>query len=91
MFNIRTEFKTILLFAIYFTTAFILNKIDRGGPCAPGLGGLLLIFSIPLSIIYLLILIFKLYKSQEKEYQNSIFILITIWILLFVISKYTNL
>jgi len=88
MINLRTEYKTLLFYGIYFTIAFIFDKIDRGGPCTAGMGGVLFLLSIPISLIYALVLIYKLYKFGDKEYQNSIFILTGIWILLFVILKY---
>ncbi|SMO81534.1 hypothetical protein SAMN06265349_104352 [Flavobacterium resistens] len=86
--NLRTEYKTLLFYSIYFITTFIFDKIDRGGPCTPGMGGILFLLSIPISLIYVFVLIYKLYKFGEKQYQNSIFIITAIWILIFFILKY---
>lgn len=90
MMNIRPEIKTIVFFILYLTTAFILEKISPSGVCTPGLGFLLFLLSIPVSIVYSLILFIKYYRSQNKEYLNSIYIISGIWILLFIVLSFTN-
>ena len=90
MINIRPEFKTILFFVIYFSTAFILEKTSPSGVCTPGPGKNLIMLSIPVSIIYTLILFFKYYKSQNKEYLNSIYLISGIWILIFITLNFNN-
>ncbi|STO14097.1 hypothetical protein [Flavobacterium hibernum] len=87
MTNIRTEIKTLVFFVAYFATVFICTKLDPGGPCTPGMGGALLFLSIPISLIYLIILFYKLYKSEDRQYLNSIYILTGIWILFFFLLK----
>lgn len=90
MISIRPELKTLLFFILYFTTAFILEKTSPSGVCTPGPGFLLFMLSIPVSIIYTLILFFKYYRSKDKEYLNSIYIISGIWILLFIILNFNN-
>jgi len=90
MTNIRTELKTLLFFILYFATAFIAEKTSPSGVCTPGFGFLLFILSIPISIIYSLVLFIKYYKSQNKEYLNSIYIISGIWILIFLALNLNN-
>ena len=90
MLNIRTELKTILFFILYFTIAFISDKTSPSGVCTPGTGFLLFMLSVPISIIYTLILFFKYYKSQNEEYLYSVYIISGMWVLIFLILNYTN-
>jgi len=73
MTNIRPEIKTILFFIFYFVLAFIAEKTSPSGVCTPGFGFLLFLLSIPVSIIYSLILFFKYHKSENKQYLNSVY------------------
>jgi len=90
MINIRTEFKTLIFFILYFTIAFITDKTNPSGVCAPGPGFLLFMLSVPISIIYTLILFFKYYKSKNEEYLNSVYIISGMWVLIFLILNYNN-
>ncbi|MBB4801254.1 multisubunit Na+/H+ antiporter MnhB subunit [Flavobacterium nitrogenifigens] len=90
MFNIRTEIKTILFFILYFIAVFIAEKAAPSGVCTPGGGFLLFLLSIPTSIILSLILLFKYYRSKEKRYLNSIYIISGIWVILFLFLNFTN-
>ncbi|PBJ06662.1 hypothetical protein BSF42_41190 [Flavobacterium sp. ACN6] len=87
MLNIRSEYKTLFFFITYFIITFICTKIDPGGPCAPGTGAFLFFLAIPISVIYTLALFYKLYKSEDKQYLNSIYTLAGLWILLFLLLK----
>ncbi|QOG03528.1 hypothetical protein [Flavobacterium sp. MDT1-60] len=87
MINIRSEYKTIFFFTVYFIITFIYAEIDPGGPCAPGMGAVLFLLAIPISIIYTIALFYKLYKSEEKQYLYSIFTLAGLWVLLFILLK----
>lgn len=86
--KIRPELKTTFFFIGYFITAFLLNKISPSGPCTPGLGAALFLLLIPISIIYTIVLLINYYKSQNKEYLNSIVIVSGIWLLFFILAKY---
>lgn len=90
MINIRPELKTLLFFILYFIIAFTFEKTSPSGVCTPGPGFLLFMLSIPVSIIYTIVLFIKYYKSQNKEYLNSIYIVSVIWILLFIILNFNN-
>jgi uncharacterized membrane protein len=72
--KINPEFKTILFYILYFSIAFVAKIIDKGGPCAPGLGDVLILLSIPVSIIYFLILVYKNYRYENNLYLKSIYI-----------------
>ncbi|MDR7209746.1 hypothetical protein J2W48_001684 [Flavobacterium piscis] len=88
MINIRPELKTILFFIGYFIIAYLCDKISPSGPCAPGIGAFLFLLSIPISIIYTLILFFKYYKSQNKEYLNCVYIISGLWVIFFIILNF---
>lgn len=90
MINIRIELKTILFFIVYFSAAFILEKTSPSGVCTPGPGFLLFILSVPISIIYTLVLFFKYRKSQNEEYLKSVYIISGMWVLIFLILNYNN-
>jgi hypothetical protein len=90
MLNIRSELKTILFFILYFTTAFIFEKTSPSGVCTPGPGFLLFMLSVPISIIYTLILFFKYYRFKDKEYLNSIYIVSGMWVLIFIVLNFNN-
>ena len=90
MISIRPELKTLLFFITYFTIAFIFEKISPSGVCTPGLGFLLFMLSIPVSITYTLILFFKYHRSQNKEYLNSIYLISGIWVLIFITLNFNN-
>jgi len=90
MTNIRPEIKTILFFIFYFAIAFIGEKTSPSGVCTPGAGFLLFLLSIPVSIIYSSILYYKYYKSENKQYLNSIYIISGIWVLLFISLSFSN-
>jgi hypothetical protein len=85
MLNIRPELKTVIFFIVYFIIATISEKVSPSGVCTPGPGAALLILSVPISIIYALILLFRYYKSQNKQYLNSIYIIAGMWVLFFLI------
>jgi len=85
--RIRYEFKLILFFIIYLTLAFIFTKIDQSGLCTPGIGAMLFLLLIPISVIYSVILIFKLYKTENTEYLNSLYILAGVWLIIFTLIK----
>ncbi|PIF70142.1 hypothetical protein [Flavobacterium sp. 2] len=87
MLHIRSEYKTIFFFIVYFSITFIYTKIDAGGPCAPGMGAFLFLLAIPISIIYTIVLFYKLYKSEENQYLYSIYTLAGLWALLFVLLQ----
>jgi len=88
--NSRPETKTIVFFIFYFTIAYIGEKTSPSGVCTPGAGFLLFLLSIPVSIIYSSILYYKYYKSGNKQYLNSIYIISGIWALLFIILSFSN-
>lgn len=90
MINIRTELKTILFFLLYFTVAFIFDKTSPSGVCTPGPGFVLFMLSVPISIIYTLILFIKFHRSQNKEYLNSIYLISGIWIFIFIILNFNT-
>lgn len=90
MLNIRSELKTILFFIVYFTAAFIFEKTSPSGVCTPGPGFLLFMLSVPISIIYTLILFFKYYRFKDKEYLNSIYIVSGMWVLIFIVLNFNN-
>jgi len=90
MVKIRSEFKTTLFFILYFIIAAICNEISPSGPCTPGLGAFLFLLSIPISIIYSLILFFKYYKSENKQYLHGVYIISLMWILIFLILNFNN-
>jgi hypothetical protein len=90
MLTIRSELKTILFFIVYFTAAFILEKTSPSGVCTPGPGFLLFMLSVPISIIYTLILFFKYYRFKDKEYLNSIYIVSGMWVLIFIVLNFNN-
>jgi len=90
MINIRPELKTILFFIGYFIIANICDKMSPSGPCTPGVGALLFLLSIPVSIIYTLILFIKYYKSQNQEYLNSVYIVSGLWVVFFIILNFNN-
>lgn len=90
MTNIRPEIKTIVFFISYFILALIGEKMSPSGVCTPGLGFLLFLLAIPISIIYSLILFFKYHKTENKQYLNSVFIISGIWVLLFIFLNFNN-
>jgi energy-coupling factor transporter transmembrane protein EcfT len=88
--TIKPEIKTILFFAIYALLTYISEKAAPSGVCTPGAGFLLFLLSIPISIIYSLVLFYKYNKSENKEYLNCIYIVSGIWVLLFLILRYAH-
>jgi multisubunit Na+/H+ antiporter MnhB subunit len=88
--SIRPEIKTVLFFIAYFIMAFIAEIVSPSGVCTPGFGFLLFILSIPVSIIYSLVLYFKYNKSENKQYLNCIYIISGIWVILFLILNFNN-
>ncbi|KFF04920.1 hypothetical protein [Flavobacterium reichenbachii] len=88
--SIRPEIKTIIFFIAYFITAIISEKVSPSGVCTPGAGFLLFMLSIPISIIYSLILYFKYNRSENKQYLNCIYIISGFWIILFLIFSFNN-
>ena len=90
MISIRPELKTLIFFTTYFTIALIFEKTSPSGVCTPGLGFVLFMLSIPVSIIYTLILFFKYHRSQNKEYLNSIYLISGIWVLIFITLNFNN-
>jgi hypothetical protein len=90
MINIRSEYKTILFFLSFIAIIYFVESIQTGSPHGPGISTILFLLLIPISIIYTLILFFKYYKSENKQYLNSIYIISGIWILIFLFFNYYN-
>ena len=90
MLNIRAEYKTLLFFIVYYVMAILAEKSAPSGPCTPGTGFFLFLLSIPLGIILALIFLFKYYKSENKEYVNSFYIILAIWATIFLIGYYND-
>jgi hypothetical protein len=86
----KPEHKTALFFIGYFLIAFILEKVFPSGAHAPGVGILLFLLSIPISVIYSLILYFKYNKTEDKQYLNCIFIVSGIWMLIFLLLYFSR-
>lgn len=62
--KIKLIIPTLLFYTVAFATLFILNKVDPGGPCVPGLGALCLLLLIPVSIG---LLIKNIYTAIKKD------------------------
>jgi len=90
MTTIKPEIKTIIFFIVYFAIASICHNVNPGGPCTPAFGAVLFLLSIPISIIYLLILLFQLHKDESRQYLNCIYILLGIWGLIFLFLSFSN-
>ncbi len=88
--TIKPEIKTILFFALYSILTYLAEKAAPSGVCNPGAGFLLFLLSIPISIIYTLVLYYKYSRSENKEYLNCIYIISGIWVILFLILKYAH-
>lgn len=71
---------TIVFYIVGFALVFILNKIDRGGPCNPGSG---LIALLLLAIISFGLLIANIYKILKygKLYASILLIHFIVWTL----------
>ncbi|MCP2027992.1 glucan phosphoethanolaminetransferase (alkaline phosphatase superfamily) [Flavobacterium sp. HSC-32F16] len=89
MTNIRPEIKTLLFFAAYFI-AFILIKTfqPHGSPHAPNISDIFFLLSIPASIIYSLFLLYKFFKSGNRNYVNAIFVVTALWVIFYNLLKY---
>ncbi|WP_343698207.1 hypothetical protein, partial [Flavobacterium sp.] len=90
MIKLRTEFKTLLFFTVYILVSILGEKSAPSGPCTSGAGFLLFLLLIPVSIIMALIFLFKYYKSENKEYVNSFYIILVIWTIIFLFGYFND-
>lgn len=87
--DIRPEIKTVLFFIAYFIL-FILIKTFQptGSPHGPNISDIFFLLSIPTSIIYSIVLFYKFFKSGNRNYVNSIFIVTALWVIFYNLLKY---
>ncbi|PIF31639.1 hypothetical protein CLU81_2142 [Flavobacterium sp. 9] len=90
MTNIKSEVKTILFFTFYIAITIFVGSVETGSPHGPGFSSILFLLLIPISIIYSVILLYKFFKTENKEYLNSIYIISGIWILIFITLTFYN-
>jgi hypothetical protein len=64
---------TIGFYVFYIIATAIAGEIDRGGPCAPGLGAMMLLFLMPLSIIMLVASVI-LHFSGTGNYKSAMIV-----------------
>lgn len=83
----RKEIKWVLFYVVYIITMIIGEKMAPSGVCTPGLGFLLLLLLIPISVILLLKDLYKYYREPEKSRLFCIFIHPTVWVLFFLFLK----
>ncbi|MDR6763019.1 putative membrane protein [Flavobacterium sp. 2755] len=83
--KIRLEIKTALYFVVYFIVAFIFTLLDSGNRSRLSSGTILFFLSVPISIICVIVLFFKLYESKETKYLNCIYVLTIMWALFFIL------
>jgi hypothetical protein len=86
--SIRLEIKTILFFTFYIAITFFVGSVETGSPHGPGFSSILFLLLIPISIVYTLILFFKYFKSENKEYLNCVYIISGMWILFYLVLEY---
>ncbi len=80
----RKEIKLVLFYVVYVITMIIGEKMAPSGVCTPGLGFLLLLLLIPISIILLLKDLYKYYREPEKSRLYCILTHPIVWLLFFV-------
>ena len=80
----RKVVKWVLFYVVYISTMIIGEKMAPSGVCTPGLGFLLLLLLIPISVILLLKDLYKYYREPEKSRLYCILIHPIIWMLLFI-------
>jgi hypothetical protein len=83
----RKEIKWILFYVVYVIVMIIGEKMAPSGVCTPGLGFLLLLLLIPISLILLLKDLYKYYREPEKSRFYCILIHPIVWLLFFVFLK----
>ncbi|SHL24481.1 hypothetical protein SAMN05444366_0084 [Flavobacterium saccharophilum] len=82
--NLRPEIKTVLFFVIYFILFLTIRAVQpTGSPHGPNLSDIFFLLSIPISIIYTIILLYKYFKSGSKNYLSAIFVVTMLWILFY--------
>jgi len=75
---------TIIFYVVYFSLAFILEKLYPSGPCTPSFGILMFIFFPFISVTILIISLINYFYNKDKSLKISIFIH-TILLILFLI------
>ena len=83
----RKEIKWVLFYVVYVITMIIGEKMAPSGVCTPGLGFLLLLLLIPISVILLLKDLYKYYLEPEKSRLYCILIHPIVWLLFFIFLK----
>lgn len=80
---------TMLFYAVFIAAAFVVHGIYPGGPCVPGLGFMMLMALLPISIIGLIITVI-LYFSWRKNHSWAIwchFAIMAIFLILIAWAK----
>ncbi len=89
MFNNRPEIKTLLFIVAYFIVFILIKTFEPVRNIhIPNISDLFFLLSIPLSIIYSIFLLYNFFKSGNKNYLNSIFIVTASWITFYNLLKY---
>jgi hypothetical protein len=82
--KLRPEIKTILFYIIYFILFLTIRAVQpKSSPHIPNISDLFFLLSIPVSIIYSIILLYKYFKSGNKNYLNAIFVVTMLWIIFY--------
>ncbi len=87
--NIRPEIKTILLFIAFYIFYILIRTFQpTGSPHGPNLSDIFFLLSIPASIIYSMFLLYKFFKSGNRNYVNALFMVTAIWVIFYILLKY---
>ncbi len=81
----KTEIKLVLFYIIYGISILISNTIVPSGPSTPGIGFLLFMLLIPLSIVLFVIDLFKYFGKPNRVRLHLMAIHVLVWLILFIV------